>query len=335
MAGKSLPDDDKVMDVAKPGKGKIIGTSRPVITTSSASAQNGDASPITPDKEPEETLAPPSAKQKVLKPIEPVSISVKGNPTETPEPVDTEPVPGPVPEPSEEPADAPASEGGVSETAGVDELAKSVTDKKKAAEQARLEAERDQHVQELINSKKYAVPIGHSGSSGRSARGISLIIGLLLLVAGGYLLVDAEVVGKNIKLPYEFIGRESDAADMSAELDDAVADPADDTQPAATEKTDPPAGQKINPGATPVDRAEDDEAKNELKNLQQRLETYFNDNGDYPMSLTDLEPIPTADELQNSANESYTYTTDGESYILGTILADGSEYNLNSVNQSE
>jgi type II secretion system protein G len=43
-------------------------------------------------------------------------------------------------------------------------------------------------------------------------------------------------------------------------------------------------------------RGRDTDRKNELKNLQQKLETYFNDNDEYPAALSNLDPAPTTDE---------------------------------------
>lgn len=90
-------------------------------------------------------------------------------------------------------------------------------------------------------------------------------------------------------------------------------------------------------------RGRDSDRKNELKNLQQRLETHFNDNGSYPADLASLNPAPSADETAGPRNDAYTYTpaVGGASYTLSADLendddpdADGSgNYVINSVNQ--
>ncbi|MDQ3065073.1 MAG: prepilin-type N-terminal cleavage/methylation domain-containing protein [bacterium] len=90
-------------------------------------------------------------------------------------------------------------------------------------------------------------------------------------------------------------------------------------------------------------RGRDADRKNELKNLQQKLETHFGDNDAYPAALADMSPAPTADETTGPRTDAYTYApaADSQSYTLTTDLendddkdADASgNYVLNSVNQ--
>jgi type II secretion system protein G len=90
-------------------------------------------------------------------------------------------------------------------------------------------------------------------------------------------------------------------------------------------------------------RGRDSDRKNELKNLQQKLETHFGDNDEYPATLGDLDPAPTTDEVEGPRNDAYTYTPDAtqQSYTLTADLendddkdADASgNYVLSSVNQ--
>lgn len=60
-------------------------------------------------------------------------------------------------------------------------------------------------------------------------------------------------------------------------------------------------------------RGRDSERKNDLKNLQQRLETYFNDNGAYPgpdtaAMVAALGGAATDDEYVDPRNNAYSYT---------------------------
>lgn len=93
-------------------------------------------------------------------------------------------------------------------------------------------------------------------------------------------------------------------------------------------------------------RGRDSDRKNELKNLQQRLETHFNDNGSYPNPdmaavVTALGGAATDDEYVGPRDDAYLYTSDGDSFTLTADLendddadADGSgNYVLESVNQ--
>lgn len=90
-------------------------------------------------------------------------------------------------------------------------------------------------------------------------------------------------------------------------------------------------------------RGRDTDRKNELKNLQQKLESYFNDNGQYPAALSGLNPAPTAAETQDPKNQDYVYApaVDGSTYTLTADLendddpkADASgNYVIESINQ--
>ena len=90
-------------------------------------------------------------------------------------------------------------------------------------------------------------------------------------------------------------------------------------------------------------RGRDSDRKNELKNLQQKLETHFGDEDAYPATLAGLTPAPTADETTGPRSDAYTYTpaADSQSYTLSADLendedkdADASgNYVLTSVNQ--
>lgn len=91
-------------------------------------------------------------------------------------------------------------------------------------------------------------------------------------------------------------------------------------------------------------RGRDSERKNDLKNLQQKLETYFNDNGSYPTGdmaavrseITDI----TDDDATGPRNDAYDYeSTDGSEYTLTADLENDNDpdatdgnYVINSVN---
>lgn len=102
-------------------------------------------------------------------------------------------------------------------------------------------------------------------------------------------------------------------------------------------------------------RARDDARKNDLKNLQQALETYYNDNNRYPAALSALatqyiNTVPT--DPKNTGSYVYTYTpspsgcattggTACSSYTLSATLENtsdpaagsGGAYTVNSVAQ--
>jgi chemotaxis protein histidine kinase CheA len=92
---------------------------------------------------------------------------------------------------------------GGSEAAGVDALAeasgKTKEDEKKAEEQVKKEAA----LQELIDSKKYFVPLAHDSTSKKKGPGaLMALLGLVILVAGAYAAIDANLIKTNINLPF-------------------------------------------------------------------------------------------------------------------------------------
>ena len=91
-------------------------------------------------------------------------------------------------------------------------------------------------------------------------------------------------------------------------------------------------------------RARDDTRKNDLRNLQQSLETYYNDNISYPTTAETLSVL--APEYINTVPSDpkgggYIYESDGNSYALTADLEnnndqhanDSGNYVLDSVNQ--
>lgn len=88
-------------------------------------------------------------------------------------------------------------------------------------------------------------------------------------------------------------------------------------------------------------RGRDTDRKNELKNVQTKLETYFNDNGSYPTSMDDAVANAgvTDDERTGPRNDTYGYESDGDSYTLTATMENENDpdstagvYTLSSVN---
>ncbi len=100
-------------------------------------------------------------------------------------------------------ADA-GSEG--SESASVDALAEASEKPKLDQKALEEQAKRDAALQELIDSKKYFVPLAHDSSKPKRRGGVGVVfLVILLLLIGAYLLIDAEVIKTSLTLPYEFI----------------------------------------------------------------------------------------------------------------------------------
>lgn len=100
-------------------------------------------------------------------------------------------------------------------------------------------------------------------------------------------------------------------------------------------------------------RGRDADRKNDMKNLQQKLETYFNDNDAYPEGLPNSDAKIESADLQGPRNSTYEYVSDNcatvdgveqcQSYTLTVTLENESDkdagenglYALESVNQVE
>lgn len=83
---------------------------------------------------------------------------------------------------------------------------------------------------------------------------------------------------------------------------------------------------------------DDADRKNDLKNIQQKLETYFNDNGSYPDFLDALGL--STEELTDSSGQYYSYVATGQSYTLSVKLENAADpdaengiYTLKSIEQ--
>ncbi|MBA2279168.1 hypothetical protein H0V99_01875 [Candidatus Saccharibacteria bacterium] len=219
--GKRLNEDDKVFDVSKPGKGKIVPTSRPVITSQE----------VTKDimvNEPEaQGMKSPSESRRVIQPLssiavqsedgidaaEAIPVSVMQGKTKTeeasaetttptivpaepltnqtektseaekPEVVEVEAKPEPPKEP-EKPSmeQKEANPAASSESATVDAVAEAVGSKKQAAKEAEEQEKRDAAVQELIDNKKYYVQLGHDSRPKKGATYHHQVLTVLLIL---------------------------------------------------------------------------------------------------------------------------------------------------------
>src|SRR5690606_11968818 len=89
-------------------------------------------------------------------------------------------------------------------------------------------------------------------------------------------------------------------------------------------------------------RGRDSDRKNELKNLQSKLETHYSDENSYTADLSGLDPAPTSDETTDPKGANYTYTpaADNGSYTLSATLENDKDpdatagvYTIQSVNE--
>lgn len=212
------------MDVSRPGKGKIVATSRPVVApVVSAAVEGGDIAtiPEVAGTAAEQPAVATSVPRKVIQPLEPAEaeesaaqaeVDTTDGTADAPEPADNLPTPKADPE---NPITPEEPEADMSGAASVDEMAKAAEQKRLDAEAAKAAAEQEKKLQELTASRKYFVPIKGAGTAGSRKRPFAILIIAVLLLLGGYLLIDAGVVGKDISLPYEFI-KDTEEVDMQS-----------------------------------------------------------------------------------------------------------------------
>lgn len=201
----ALDDDLKVMDISKPGKGRVVATSRPVV------APIVDSSKPTIDGGATAEESQKTGTGSARKVIQPISGGLKSDESaeEVPKeqadsPDDSQPTEANKPEEKTDQDNSPAME--MSDAASVEALASTAETKKQAAKKAEEQAKREAELNELIASKKYFVPVKHGvGGSSGARLALFLLIGILALLAGAYLLVDAGVIDLGIELPYEII----------------------------------------------------------------------------------------------------------------------------------
>lgn len=192
------------MDVAKPGESAPDISARPVLVTHRPIVQD----PMVKDEKTSDD--PADAKLDTLahsqKVIQPVSAEVAEAQTEKPaEPAaETSAEPEKSAQESSPPENAEAATAS-SETAVVEAVADQATeDKKKENKLSDEEKAKQAAVQKLVDEKKYFVPIGQVGRR-RNRRVLVAAAVVLVLLAGAYLAVDADVVDVNINLPVNLI----------------------------------------------------------------------------------------------------------------------------------
>lgn len=365
---KSNAPSSKAMDVAKPGKSTPSASSRPIIVGNKQTVQD----PMVNDKQAtqsgEQTIAVRRSAPQVIAPLsETEKLAAEGKADTTAEPSETEqnaaqaeppaPTEGAVvdEEQSAESAASTSDSGGSSSSgsskdsggksssivdAVVDQASKN-KDKKDDKKQAELE-KRQAEIEKLIEEKKYYVPTAQVTKKQRKTRWAALLLVILLLI-GAYVAIDAQVIKNNIQLPYEFFKEERQATSplapaQSVKKDDQQEKSSDEKAEQADDQS-----QESMDGQLPAQvSGRDMDRKNELKNLQQKLETYFNDNGVYPTGADWKVAInATNDEVTGPRGDVYSYeSNDGTSYTLKAQLENANDpdaidgsYVINSVNE--
>lgn len=181
-----------IADVAKPGDSPADATARPIITgheimkdpmvteqvdvSEQASIEKSAAS------NEQKELTPPSVTHKVIAPLSSKKDTAKA------------------PEPQEKAPDEPTSDDAV-----VDAVLEKVDDKKIEDWRNEEDRKRQELVDELVEQKKYFLPINQVRSR-RNSKIFLIILAVVLPVGVGLLLaIDAGIILPNVKLPFDLI----------------------------------------------------------------------------------------------------------------------------------
>ena len=186
-----MADEEKHMDVAKPGTTNPDTGSKPMVVghkimkDPTVKEEKDSEKPKETAKEKEEKKLP-SQKKITLKPIEKSPEEKKKAEAEA----DTT---------------AKSDVDGPSETTKKTDEEEPKTDSDKAKDKVNERYEKEEKLQELIKSKKYYVNIHESSSSPVQTFLITFIVVAIIGAIGLVLLIDAEILDLNIDLPFDFL----------------------------------------------------------------------------------------------------------------------------------
>lgn len=211
-----IPSAPPVFDVSKPGETAATPTSRPIIVghkvmvkkdpmvSSEASDEDSKPTEEAPSKlvhKKETTIKPPSEEpNEEQKAEEALPAEEKAAEPETPE---EKPEPSVAPKSEEEEAGKPESTG----TGAIGALADEASAKRQGQKAKEEEEKKQAHIEELIKSGKYHLPVHDAAYSG--SRTFSLFINTLLIVlllaTGAILAHDAGYIDLGLDLPFDII----------------------------------------------------------------------------------------------------------------------------------
>ncbi len=174
-----------ITDIQKPGKTPAAATSRPIIV--------GHGIPL---KDPMMAAdeAKPAEQQSAEKLTRPTSKVVK--------PLSEQ---APVASTQPEPAKKDVEDAAISDQAVVDAVVERAGDKKQAEKDADVLHKRLELVEQLVQSKKYFVPIGVAAKKRTHRIELGLFVALLILLVGVVLAIDADVINTDIQLPFDLL----------------------------------------------------------------------------------------------------------------------------------
>lgn len=191
--GVTMTNSSKsVFDVSKPNNSAPTPTSRPVITQHGPMMKDPMvATDIEEEKQPkvETSETQNTIGEKVIAPLN------------QPAPESKKPDEAPKPEKATEDISKDKNEAEAAIVSAVAEQA----GKKKKGGLSKEETARQAELEKLIEEKKYYVPIGQVKHRRHKRLFWTFFIFVLVLLAGSYLAIDANLIDLGIELPYEFI----------------------------------------------------------------------------------------------------------------------------------
>lgn len=193
MPTPSKNTENKVFDVAKPGRTAPSSTTRPLIVGHGVIIQDPMVNAKTPPSNvPAKDEAPAEEKSEL------VVTPPKEEASKAPEkPAEEKP---PEVKPTEKTPDSTDN----ADSGAIDELASQSAKKKQDADAEEKAKTKQIEMDKLIAEKKYLIPIGQVTRRNNNRVAIVILVLLALLVAA-YLLIDAGVIDVGLKLPVNLI----------------------------------------------------------------------------------------------------------------------------------
>lgn len=192
--------ENQIFDVAKPGKATPSPTSRPVIVGHGPMLKDPMVSQQSQTEEPSSAPEPgqklAAETHKTLTP--PSETSSPSETTDVAEPETAPPASGPTD------AEIRETEKRQNESAVVEAVANQAA-KKKSGKSTPEDIARQNELEKLIEDKTYFVPIGQVKRRHHKHVFWTIFILLILVLAGGYVAIDLDMLDVGIKLPFHIL----------------------------------------------------------------------------------------------------------------------------------
>ena len=192
----------KSMDITKPNAAPES-SSRPIIVTNRPLLQDPmvtDASPTDADGEPKPVASPIAGSSKKIEPLTEATTETEPEDEKVADTGDAPAEPD-TDEPEEKVVEINSDDDTKAQAAVVDAVVEGST---KSTEQLAddVEAARQEKVQQLVESKKYIVPLGQVTKRKQNQRSIMILV-VLLVIVGAYVAADLGYIPLPFELPFQ------------------------------------------------------------------------------------------------------------------------------------